>query len=204
MAAEDPAAAAAALATEPRTHRGAGPSEEELAVQLAGLDALEAALGRGPSWTRRVWSSVWPKLAAIVLAVAAWQAVVWTHWKPEYALPGPRRALGELGDLLSRGVFWKAIGLTMRRAVTGYALAIVIGAAVGLAVTRIKPLRTAVGSLITGLMTMPSIVWLPLAILLFQLSERAILFVVVMGAAPSIANGLIGSVDHVPPILLRA
>jgi len=51
---------------------------------------------------------------------------------------------------------------------------------------------------------MPSIAWFPLAILLFQLSESAILFVVVLGAAPSIANGLIAGVDHVPPLLLRA
>ena len=58
--------------------------------------------------------------------------------------------------------------------------------------------------MITGLQTMPSIAWFPLAILLFQLSEQAILFVVVIGAAPSIANGLIAGVDHVPPLLLRA
>jgi NitT/TauT family transport system permease protein len=64
--------------------------------------------------------------------------------------------------------------------------------------------RSAVGALITGLQTMPSIAWFPLAILLFKLSEAAILFVVVMGAAPSIANGLISGVDHVPPLLLRA
>ena len=58
--------------------------------------------------------------------------------------------------------------------------------------------------MITGLQTMPSIAWFPLAILLFQLSEGAITFVVVLGAAPSIANGLIAGVDHVPPVLLRA
>jgi NitT/TauT family transport system permease protein len=69
---------------------------------------------------------------------------------------------------------------------------------------RVRVLRTAVGSMITGLQTMPSIVWFPLAIVLFQLNERAILFVVVLGAAPSIANGLINGVDHVPPILIRA
>jgi NitT/TauT family transport system permease protein len=51
---------------------------------------------------------------------------------------------------------------------------------------------------------MPSIAWFPLAIVLFQLSEGAITFVVVLGAAPSIANGLISGVDHVPPILQRA
>jgi NitT/TauT family transport system permease protein len=65
-------------------------------------------------------------------------------------------------------------------------------------------LRTAVGSLITGLQTMPSIAWFPLALLLFRLSEGAIMFVVVIGAAPSIANGLISGIDHVPPLLTRA
>ena len=58
--------------------------------------------------------------------------------------------------------------------------------------------------MITGLQTMPSIAWFPLAILLFQLSESAIFFVVVLGAAPSIANGVIAGVDYVPPLLLRA
>jgi NitT/TauT family transport system permease protein len=177
--------------------------ESDLATQIAGLDALEDATGRPPS-RRRLWSAVWPKLAAVALGLAAWQAVVWTHWKPEYALPGPGKVLPELGTLLGDGSFWKAVTTTMRRAVTGYVIAVAIGSFVGLAVSRSRPLRTAVGSVITGLMTMPSIVWLPLAILLFQLSESAILFVVVLGAAPSIANGLIAGVDHVPPILVRA
>ena len=79
-----------------------------------------------------------------------------------------------------------------------------IGTVVGSLVARIPTLRAAFGSLITGLQTMPSIAWFPLAILIFQLSERAILFVVVLGAAPSIANGLITGADNVPPILLRA
>ena len=64
-------------------------------------------------------------------------------------------------------------------------------------------LRRAVGSLLTGLQTMPSITWFPLAILLFQLSEQAIAFVVVLGAAPSIANGIISGIDHVPPAFTR-
>ncbi len=92
----------------------------------------------------------------------------------------------------------------MRRAAVGFALALVIGVAIGAIVASSKIVRSAVGSLITGLQTMPSIAWFPLAILLFKLTEGAITFVVVLGAAPSIANGLITGVDHVPPILLRA
>jgi NitT/TauT family transport system permease protein len=76
--------------------------------------------------------------------------------------------------------------------------------AIGIAIVRWRLLRTAVASLITGLQTMPSIAWFPFAILLFGLSEAAIMFVIILGAAPSIANGLISGVDHVPRILLRA
>ena len=58
--------------------------------------------------------------------------------------------------------------------------------------------------MITGLQTMPSVAWFPAAIVLFKQSETAILFVVVLGAAPSIANGLINGIDNIPPVLLRA
>ena len=69
---------------------------------------------------------------------------------------------------------------------------------------RNKVLRAAIGSMITGLQTMPSVAWFPAALLLFGLNESAIIFVVVMGAAPSIANGLINGIDNISPVLLRA
>jgi NitT/TauT family transport system permease protein len=99
---------------------------------------------------------------------------------------------------------WATIAWTMRSAVTGYVIALVIGSVAGLLVARIGPLRAGVGSIITGLQTMPSVVWAPFAIILFGENNSAILFVVVLGAAPSIANGLINGVDYTPPLLLRA
>src|SRR5918993_561506 len=83
-------------------------------------------------------------------------------------------------------------------------VALVLGTAVGLAVARVRVLRAAFGSLITGLQTMPSVAWVPWSILLFQLSEGAILFVTVIGATPAVANGLISGSDQISPILLRA
>jgi NitT/TauT family transport system permease protein len=189
------------MATEIRVE---GAKEQELAAELAGLDALEAHLGTAPGRARQLWSATWPKLAAVALALGIWQAVVWSGWKPDYVLPGPNKVLPALLDLVKTHKFWTAVSITMRRAVTGYAVAMVIGSVVGLAVARSRLLRSAVGSLITGLQTMPSIAWFPLAILLFGLTEHAILFVVVLGAAPSIANGLIAGVDHVPPLMHRA
>jgi NitT/TauT family transport system permease protein len=172
--------------------------------EVTGLDALELAPTTdkgtlGP----RIWASAWPKVAAIVIVVLIWQIVVWSHWKPEFVLPGPKDVFSDLGTLITTGDFWNGVRLTLTRALTGYALAVVIGTLIGAAVSRFAPLRAAIGSLITGLQTMPSIMWFPLAILLFQLSESAILFVVVIGAAPSVANGLISGIDYVPRTWLR-
>jgi sulfonate transport system permease protein len=173
---------------------------------LAGLDVLQGARDTGGAGSRaaRMWSATWPKLIALALVVAVWQVVVWSGWKPVYVLPGPRAAFAELWSEARHAVLWKAIAITLRRAMTGFAFAVVIGSAIGLAVSRFRVLRAAIGSLITGLQTMPSIAWFPLAILLFQPNETAIFFVIVMGAAPSIANGLISGVDYTPPLLLRA
>ncbi len=172
--------------------------------QMAGLDALERHETGRASIATVVWVAAWPKVAAISLALVLWQLVVWTGWKPVYALPGPGRVLPQLADLVVTADFWRAVATTMRRASSGFLLSVVMGTLLGMAVARSLHLRRAVGSLITGLQTMPSITWFPLAIMLFQLNEGAILFVVVLGATPSIANGLIGGVDHIPPLLLRA
>ena len=112
--------------------------------------------------------------------------------------------LANLWDQLQTGLLWHAIATTAGRAVIGFGLAVAIGAVIGALVSRIAPLRAAVGSLITGLQTMPSIAWFPFAIILFGITTTAILFVIVLGAAPSIANGLIAGVDYTPPLLLKA
>jgi NitT/TauT family transport system permease protein len=175
-----------------------------LDAQLAGLDALEFAATTAPGRARRFWSGLWPKLAAAALAIALWQAAVWAHLKPSYVLPGPTPVWRSLWHDGGTGLFWRAIAITMRRALFGYTIAVLVGLVIGALVARSKVLRAAVGSLITGLQTMPSVVWFPLAILLFKLSESAIIFVVVIGSAPSIANGFVSGVDHVPPLLLRS
>jgi len=174
------------------------------ASEVSGLDNLELAPKTDKGTVgKRVWKSTWPKLLAVAIVLLVWQIVVWSGWKPEYVLPGPQTVFGDLKDVITTGDFWDGVRLTLTRALTGFALAVLIGTVVGAAVSRFAPLRAAIGSLITGLQTMPSIMWFPLAILLFQISESAILFVVVIGAAPSVANGLISGIDYVPRTWLR-
>jgi NitT/TauT family transport system permease protein len=172
---------------------------------ISGLDAIELAGRRQRAGAgRRLWAAAWPKLLAIGLVGLVWQLVVWSGWKDPWVLPPPADVLGELGRAARTGHFWQALATTLWRGIVGFGAAVAIGAGVGLAVARSRVLRAGIGSMITGLQTMPSIAWFPLAIMLFQLTEQAILFVVVLGAAPSIANGVLAGFDYVPPLLLRA
>jgi NitT/TauT family transport system permease protein len=168
-----------------------------------GTSAASVDPGQKSGALARFWGVAWPKLAAAGLALAIWQVVYLTGWRPPWVLPSPVATFQALGAILRTGDFWVALGTTLQRAAVGFALAVLIGSLVGIAVSRVRVLRLAVGSMITGLQTMPSIAWFPLAILVFGLSEQAILFVVVLGAAPSAANGIIGGIDHIPPQQLR-
>jgi NitT/TauT family transport system permease protein len=170
-------------------------------IPLSGRESRLLRLGR------RLWAAAWPKLLAIALVLVAWQLFYLSNFhgdSADHLLPGPVTGLKNLWDQLTHGQLVAAVGTTMQTAVLGYALSVLFGVVVGAAVSRIPPLRAAVGSIITGLTTMPSIAWFPFAIILFGLSDSAILFVVVLGSAPSIANGLIAGVDYTPPLLLRA
>jgi NitT/TauT family transport system permease protein len=178
--------------------------EMSLARLESGLDALEQSEARPPTRAQRAWLATWPKLVAIALVLLFWQVVVWSGWKPKYVLPGPAPVFSRLWKDLVNGDLLDATAVALRRAFVDFAIALVIGTVLGVAVARSRVLRSAIGSMLSGLQTMPSIAWFPFAILLFQLSERAILFVVVLGAAPSIANGIVAGIDHTPPILLRA
>ena len=152
---------------------------------------------------RRAWAAIWPKLAAVALVWVVWELIHLTGWK-KFVLPGPGVTLSNLWEQAKTGLLWHAIGDTLERAVVGYAVALVIGSVVGLLVARVPPVRAAIGSLITGLQTLPSAAWIPFAIILFGLNFSAILFIIVMASAPAIANGVIAGVDYIPPLLLRS
>jgi sulfonate transport system permease protein len=177
----------------------------EPAAALAGLDRLEQP---PPQQARRhpgarAWAASWPKLLALIIALAVWELIYLSGFKHD-VLAGPAATLSSLWGQMHHAELWSALGTTLRRGVIGFALALVIGTVVGALVSRIRPLRAGTGSLITALQTLPSIVWVPFGIILFGTSTTTILFVIIMTAAPAIANGLIAGTDYLPPLLLRA
>src|SRR6185437_8690987 len=154
--------------------------------RLTYLESLEVPLDqRGRRVATRAWGGLWPVILAVLIVLAIWQLIHLSGWK-KAIFPGPGATLANLWHELGTGQLWHAIATTAQRAVVGFALAVLIGAVVGAMVSRIRPLRAAVGSLITGLQTLPSIAWFPFAIILFGISTQAILFVIILGAAPSI------------------
>ena len=178
-------------------------STPSLDVAMAGLDALDG-IDR-PAHDRpirRLWRATWPKLGALGLILVVWQVAVWAHWKPNI-LQSPTTVARQLWTLLGSSLFWQACWVTAQQVIIGYVLVIVIGGVVGTAVARIPVLRAGIGSLITGMQTMPSVLWYPLAIMVFGVTSRAIILMMILGAAPAVANGFISGIDQVPPSLLR-
>lgn len=175
----------------------------ELASTLHSPDVALLAPRPASRSAARIWSGLWPKLGAVLLTVIIWQLVVWSGWRPETALPGPWSVMTRLSGDLGHLDFYAGVALTLRRAVLGYAIAAGAGIGVAILIARVHLLRRAVGSLLVGLQSMPSIAWFPLAILLLERSESAITLVVVMGAAPAIAAGLLSGIDHIHPQLVR-
>jgi len=184
-------------------HTATLPTGPTLDQALAGLDALDDA-GRPAHdrLSRRLWRATWPKLVALGLILLVWQVAVWAHWKP-YILQSPAAVFRQLWELLGTSLFWQACWVTAQQAIVGYLLVLLVGGIVGTAVARVPVLRAGVGSLITGMQTMPSVLWYPLAIMLFGVSSTAIIMMMILGAAPAVANGFIGGIDQVPPGLLR-
>ena len=141
---------------------------------------------------------------AVAVVLFSWQLVASFGPWPAYVLPGPVAVLAALGRGLQSGELGSAIWVSLRRLVIGYGLSSLGGITLGLAMGRIGVLERAVGTLLTGLQSLPSICWMPLALLWFGLDERAILFVVVIGTLGTVALSARDAVIGVPRLWIRA
>lgn len=138
------------------------------------------------------------------LLLLAWQGLAWANVWPEYVFPSP---MG-VGQALLRGVQNSSLPVgilaSLQRLLVGFAISAVLGIGLGLALGRNRLLNDTLGSLVLGLQALPSICWLPLALIWFGLSETAMIFVVVMGAVFSITLATKAGVKNTLPLYLRA
>lgn len=183
--------------------RPAGHPADETASLEAGLDALETRTVVRTPWIRRIVGSVFPPIVATALLIFIWQCVFWADVKPDYVLPSPGMVWDTFADQWSKGNVQEAVYTSVKRGLLGFAMAVVVAVPIGLVVARSRFVRTAIGPLLTGLQTLPSVAWVPAAIIFFGLNERAMFAVILLGAVPSIANGLVAGVDQTPPLYNR-
>jgi NitT/TauT family transport system permease protein len=176
---------------------------DDLATLEAALDALETVEVTAPSRARRLWSATWPPLVFVGLLVVGWQAVCSAGVLPSYRLPSPGATLTALRDQWASGDLREAVWNSVSRGALGFLASLALGTVLGLVVGRVKPVRRAVGPVLSGLQSLPSVAWVPAAILWFGTNSATIYFVVLLGAVPSIANGMISGLDQVPPLYLR-
>ncbi|WP_199442312.1 ABC transporter permease [Umezawaea beigongshangensis] len=176
----------------------------DLAAVGAGLDALDAPpqQQRTPLWQRFV-STALPPLVAFALLIGVWQALWASAIWPEFQLPAPGDVWAKVTETVASGDAAEILWTSVSRAVLGFLAAVVIATPLGLLVAKVRVVRAAIGSLLTGLQSLPSVAWVPAAILWFGLTPSAIYFVVLMGSVPSIANGLVSGIDQIPPLLPR-
>jgi NitT/TauT family transport system permease protein len=140
----------------------------------------------------------------LLCLVAVWAAASKSGLFRPWLFPSPAVVFERLRDgFVDRSIPW-GIAVSLRRLFVGYSVSLGAGVALGLALARSPLLRETVGSLVTGLQALPSICWLPLAILWFGLSEAAIQFVVIGGSVFSITVATEAGVRNVSPLYIRA
>jgi NitT/TauT family transport system permease protein len=144
------------------------------------------------------------KSSFYVLVIMIWEVASRVGVWPKFLFPAPSEVLQTLLQGFADRTFIFGILASVRRILLGYSISLVAGVLLGLGISRNKLIAETIGSLILGLQTLPSICWLPLALLWFGLNESAIIFVVVMGALLSITTATESGIKNAPPLLIKA
>jgi NitT/TauT family transport system permease protein len=143
------------------------------------------------------------KLLFLAGLLSVWALVARFGPWPHHLFPGPRAVTESLIELTVTGRLWDGIARSMGRLVRGYTVSVLIGVPLGITLGRLAWVRNLLRPLVVGLQALPSICWLPLALLWFGLTETSIIFVVVMGSVLAIAIAVEDGVRGIDPLMLR-
>jgi NitT/TauT family transport system permease protein len=144
------------------------------------------------------------QVAFYALLIGIWFLLARLRIWPPYLFPSPQGVLEALWAGFADHSFWIAIAVSMKRIAIGYALSVAIGVVLGVGMATSEFLEHTLGGLMVSLQSLPSICWLPMAVLWFGLSEKAILFVVVMGSVLSVTIAMESGRKQMPKIYAMA
>lgn len=143
-------------------------------------------------------------VALALLVIAIWEVLCRIEIWPPVLVPSPMQVGHYLWSALIDGTLASASLVTMKRLLLGYCCGVALGLPLGLLTARFRILADTLGTVALGLQTLPSVCWVPLALLWFGQTETAMFFVVVMGTLWSMIIATDSGVRHVPPIFARA
>ncbi|MEU0968769.1 ABC transporter permease [Streptomyces sp. NPDC005917] len=169
----------------------------------AGLDALETSITGRPTLRQTLGTKVLPPVIALAVVMVAWY-ILYPVVDDPTKLPSPGAVGSAFKGAWLRGELLGYIWTSVSRGLLGFLFALVIGTPLGLLVARVRFVRAAIGPILSGLQSLPSVAWVPPAVIWLGLNNSMMYAVILLGAVPSIANGLVSGVDQVPPLFLRA
>ncbi|MCC3774855.1 ABC transporter permease [Streptomyces sp. UNOB3_S3] len=178
--------------------------EGDLAGLEAGLDALDTVPVKRTPLREVLLRKVLPPITAVVLVLVVWKLLVLAGVTDDYKLPDPSAVWGALRRLWLEGTLFGIVWTSVSRGLLGFLAALAIGTPLGLLVARVPLIRAALGPVLSGLQSLPSVAWVPAAVIWLGITDSAMYAVILLGAVPSIANGLVSGIDQVPPLYLRA
>lgn len=138
------------------------------------------------------------------ILIAIWEVIYKLQIWPPILFPSPIEVGTTLYNGFIDGSFLISLGYSFKRLLIGYSIAVIIGTILGLLIASFKTIDETLGALILALQSVPSIVWLPLAILWFNMGEAAIIFVVVLGGTWNMVINSAAGIKNVDPLLIKA
>ena len=144
------------------------------------------------------------KITFYVMLLIVWQVIATADIWPNTIFPSPVEVIEDLAYSASDGSLFYGIGTSMLRLIVGLTIAITGGMILGIFMARIKTVNQTIGSLVLGLQSIPSIAWVPLAILWFGLTDAGIIFVTSIGAIFAVTINTYTGVKNVDPNYIDA
>ncbi len=148
--------------------------------------------------------SLWKKISFYVILVIVWQVVATADIWPNTIFPSPLEVAEDLAYGAADGSLFFGIGTSLVRLLAGLSIAIVGGVVLGIFMARKEIVNQTIGSLVLGLQSIPSIAWVPLAILWFGLTDAGIIFVTAIGAIFAVTINTYTGVKNIDPNYIAA
>jgi NitT/TauT family transport system permease protein len=167
---------------------------------IQGKQTTSQNVAREESTSRKFFRGATHQIIFYAGLIGLWALLAKLHIWPPYLFPPPWGVAEALWAGFQDHSFWIGIAVTMKRMMIGYGLSVILGMILGLAVATNKFLEETLGGLLVSLQSLPSICWIPLAVLWFGLTEKAILFVVLMGSLLSVTIAMEDARKQMPKI----